>query len=215
MYAVLLLALSIAGTSAIANTKVYELISELTTADDEDNSLSEAADSAVDHNIQSPSITESYLNAPMFMTIIQGANEEVVCPNDGSTLAKFFLCGTSDVRTISLSQSGSSYEWQKLDPNRCALSVIQDCANTNNTCYDTVGTGSTYDLNSSGEFRVRVDGGQYYYFKSSLNPLDPQLIHEDIICGNPGRVEVTTSLQDMSIALIIRQVLTRMTHFLI
>ena len=34
----------IAGTSAIANTKVYELISELTTADDEDNSLSEAAD---------------------------------------------------------------------------------------------------------------------------------------------------------------------------
>ncbi len=109
----------------------------------------------------------------------------------GSTLAKFFLCGTSDIRTITLSQSGSSYEWQKLDPNRCALSVIDDCANTNNTCYDTVGIGSTYNLDSSGEFRVRVDGGQYYYFKSSLNPLDPQLIHEDIVCGNPGRVEVT------------------------
>ncbi|UCD62138.1 MAG: T9SS type B sorting domain-containing protein [Flavobacteriaceae bacterium] len=191
VYAVLLLALLIVGASAIANTKVHELISEISTAEYGDNSLSETTDKTVGYFIQSPLLTESYLNAPMFMTIIQGANEEVVCPNDGSTLAKFFLCGTSDIRTITLSQSGSSYEWQKLDPNRCALSVIDDCANTNNTCYDTVGTGSTYNLDSSGEFRVRVDGGQYFYFKSSLNPLDPQLIHEDIICGNPGRVEVT------------------------
>ncbi|MGB5388127.1 MAG: Two component regulator three Y domain-containing protein, partial [Eudoraea sp.] len=190
VYAVLLLALLIVGTSAIANTKIYELISEIATVEDEVNSLSAAATTEVEPIFQS-AITESFMNAPMFMTIIQGANEEVVCPNDGSTLAKFFLCGTSDIRTITLSQSGSSYEWQKLDPNRCALSVIDDCANTNNTCYDTVGTGSTYNLDSSGEFRVRVNGGQYYYFKSSLNPLDPQLIHEDIICGNPGRVEVT------------------------
>ncbi|MEX0361854.1 MAG: hypothetical protein AB3N10_12805, partial [Allomuricauda sp.] len=66
-------------------------------------------------------------SAPMFMTIIQGANEEVVCPNDGSTLAKFFLCGTSDIRTLTLSQSGGSYEWQQLDTNTCAPTVVDDC----------------------------------------------------------------------------------------
>lgn len=129
--------------------------------------------------------------ATMYATIIQGADQQVSCPNDGSTVAKFFLCGTSDVRTVRLSQNGSTYQWQKLNTNRCAQSVMEDCANTVNNCYDTVGSASTYDLNSAGEFRVRVDGGQYYYFKASLNPLNPQLIKEDIVCGNPGRVEVT------------------------
>jgi gliding motility-associated-like protein len=194
VYAVLWLAFCIVGTSAVANPNIYRFISKLdSTANSEvvsnEDAVSEA-DLLATNAAFSPEILMSEA-APMFVTIILGANEEVTCPNDGSTLAKFFLCGTSDVRTISLSQSGSSYEWQKLDPNRCAASVIEDCANTTNTCYDTVGTGATYDLSSSGEFRVRVDGGQYYYFKSTLNPLNPQLIKEDIICGNPGRVEIT------------------------
>ena len=197
LYAVLLITLSIAGTSAIANTKVYELISDVAAAvvDHAPEELSKSATikAAKDNTTLNNTIVLNSVSAsaPMFMTIIQGANEEVICPNDGSTLAKFFLCGTSDVRTISLSQSGASYNWEKLDSNRCALSVIEDCANTDNTCYDQVGTGATYDLDSAGEFRVQVNGGQFYYFKSSVNPLDPQLIKEDIICGNPGRVEVT------------------------
>ncbi|MGB5236516.1 MAG: T9SS type B sorting domain-containing protein [Flavobacteriaceae bacterium] len=197
LYAVLLLALFVVGTSAIANSKVYELLSDLSEVrselaevfgtdekEEKDSSILLQSTVSGNENLEMSS-------APMFMTIIQGADEEVICPNDGSTLAKFFLCGTSDIRTISLSQSGGTYQWQKLDPNRCALSVIDDCANTDNTCYDNVGSNSTYDLDSAGEFRVRIDGGQYYYFKSSLNPLDPQLIKEDIICGNPGRVEIT------------------------
>ncbi|KPM31652.1 Two component regulator three Y domain-containing protein [Croceitalea dokdonensis DOKDO 023] len=130
--------------------------------------------------------------APLFNTIIQGANEEVVCPNDGSTLAKFFLCGTSDIRTISLNVSGAAYQWQRLDPNTCAPSVIDDCPTINTSCtWNTVGSNATYDLSAAGEYRVRVDSGQFYYFKVTQNPLNPQLIHEDIVCGNPGRVEVT------------------------
>ncbi|MGB5318370.1 MAG: Two component regulator three Y domain-containing protein, partial [Eudoraea sp.] len=190
MYAVLLLALFIVGSSAIAKSNVYRLISDMSSIE-VGNKLNESPHIALSSTAENKTSRTSTTSAPMFMTIIQGANEQVVCPNDGSTLAKFFLCGTSDIRTISLSQSGSTYQWQKLDPNRCALSVIDDCANPSNTCYDNVGSGATYNLDSSGEFRVRVDGGQYFYFKSSLNPLDPQLIKEDIICGNPGRVEVT------------------------
>ncbi|WP_297703354.1 hypothetical protein [uncultured Eudoraea sp.] len=93
VYAALLLALSIVGTSAIANTKVYELISEIASEEDEVNSLSETNAIEVVTPFKSSNTTGSFLNATMFMTIIQGANEEVVCPNDGSTLAKFFLCG--------------------------------------------------------------------------------------------------------------------------
>ncbi|MDT0540716.1 T9SS type B sorting domain-containing protein [Croceitalea sp. P059] len=140
-------------------------------------------------------VTESSLTtfAPLFTTIIQGANEEVICPNDASTLAKFFLCGTSDIRTLSLSQTGSSYEWEKLDASTCAPSVIDDCPTFSaaDTCWDSVGSAATYDLDAPGEYRVRVDSGPYYYLKATQNPLDPQLIFEDIVCGNPGRVEIT------------------------
>lgn len=130
--------------------------------------------------------------APYFNTIIQGANEVVTCVNDGSTLAKFFLCGTSDIRTINLSQSGTNYDWEQLDPNTCAPTVQDDCPTINNACtWNAVGNNATYDLSAAGEYRVRVDGGQYFYFKVTQNPLDPQLVYEDIICGNPGRVEVT------------------------
>ena len=131
--------------------------------------------------------------AMLFTTIIQNANEEATCPNDGSTLAKFFLCGTSDVRTLTLSTTGTLYEWERLDTNTCAPTVVDDCPTTNaaNSCWTNVGGDPTYDLNAPGEYRVRVDSGQYYYFKASQNPLNPQLVFENIICGETGRVEVT------------------------
>lgn len=197
LYALLWIVLMVGGTSTIANARVSSILLELSSFAEEaigDDAISESEATsplATGTLVESHRTVLSTSSLPMFMTIIQGANEEVICPNDGSTLAKFFLCGTSDIRTITLSQSGASYEWQKLDSGSCAPSVIEDCANTNNSCYNTVGTGATYDLDSAGEFRVRVDGGPYFYFKSTLNPLDPQLIKEDIICGNPGRVEVT------------------------
>src|SRR5690606_29123608 len=31
----------------------------------------------------------------------------------------------------------------------------------------------------------------FHYFKTTANPMDPILIKEDIICGEPGKVEVT------------------------
>ncbi|MEM9868768.1 MAG: hypothetical protein AAF765_13830, partial [Bacteroidota bacterium] len=191
IYAVLFISASIYGTTVIADTgvngifsKTVAILSESTTEVESTASKSQKKEEKI--------TTGSVLNSAMFMTIVQGADEEVVCPNDGSTLGKFFLCGTSDVRTISLSQTGGSYEWQQLDPNTCAPTVIDDCPTINASCtWNTVGTAPTFNLSVAGEFRVRVDSGQYFYFKATSNPLDPQLIHEDIICGNPGRVEVT------------------------
>ncbi|MEX0287499.1 MAG: hypothetical protein AB3N14_00175, partial [Flavobacteriaceae bacterium] len=89
LYAVLLITLSIAGTSAIANTKVYELISEVAATVVENApeelpvsaTVKEAADrTTLKNTLELNTVSAS---APMFMTIIQGANEEVICPNDG------------------------------------------------------------------------------------------------------------------------------------
>ena len=191
LYAVLLVFISIFGSTVLAKTEVNRLFSNVVSSFSEPHTEKALAPSG---NIASTEEVDALFTASssMFMTIIQGANEEVVCPNDGSTLAKFFLCGTSDIRTVGLSQSGSSYEWQQLDTNTCAPTVVEDCPTINASCtWNTVGSGSTFNLSTAGEFRVRIDSGQYFYFKSTLNPLDPQLIKDDIICGNPGRVEVT------------------------
>ncbi len=190
LYAVLLVFISIFGSTVLAKTHVAEILTDIVSSKTESETQKETPDATLE--VVSSEENELFATTAMFATIINGANEEVVCPNDGSTLAKFFLCGTSDIRTLTLSQSGSSYQWQQLDPNSCAPTVVDDCPTINNACtWNTVGTNSTFNLSSSGEFRVRVDSGQYYYFKATLNPLDPQLIKDDIICGNPGRVEVT------------------------
>lgn len=190
LYVVLLVFISIFGSTVLAKTNVTRILVNLE-SDTTESKTEKKVPSTTIQRASSEDI-ELFATAPMFATIINGANEEVVCPNDGSTLAKFFLCGTSDIRTLTLSQSGNLYEWQQLDPNSCAPTVVDDCPTINNACtWNTVGMDPTFDLSTAGEFRVRVDSGQYFYFKSTLNPLNPQLIKEDIICGNPGRVEVT------------------------
>lgn len=188
--ALLLVVTSILSSSAVTSKSILKYFSdpkpevnlETTNPNLQKTKASQAFENA-DHSAES---------ALFFNTIIQNADEEVVCPNDGSTLAKFFLCGTSDVRTLSLNTSGASYEWQQLDTNTCAPSVVDDCPTINTSCtWNTVGMNPTFDLNAPGEYRVRIGAGQFYYFKVSQNPLNPLLVFDDIICGNPGRVEVT------------------------
>lgn len=192
LYAVLMVSISIFCSTVLAKTEVKKMLTHIVSKVSESGEEKKTAVRTVDTSVSKSDLSSSFASASMFATIIQGANQEVVCPNDGSTLAKFFLCGTSDVRTLTLSQSGASYQWQKLDPNTCAPTVVDDCPTINGACtWNTVGIDPTYNLSTAGEFRVRVGSGQYYYFKSTLNPLDPQLIKEDIVCGNPGRVEVT------------------------
>jgi len=80
LYAVLLIVLSIFGTSAVANTKVYHLISEFTEVIREATSKKEEAgiaSSAVISYKNASKEDTSIDNAFLFMTIIQGADEEV------------------------------------------------------------------------------------------------------------------------------------------
>ncbi|MEA1785050.1 T9SS type B sorting domain-containing protein [Arenibacter sp. GZD96] len=202
LYALLLMVLSVLGASALPIPKLNKLFIDVS------EGISSVVRPAYSHEKSETEIkidasshdnsTLSAATAPYFVTIINGANEQVTCSIDGSTLAKFFLCGTGDNRTLTLSQSGSSYTWQKLGAG-CAFVGTDTCPVFNSACngdWATVGTGATFALNASsstvaGEYRVRVDSGSFFYFRVSSNPLNPQVATTNIICGNPGRVEVT------------------------
>ncbi len=140
---------------------------------------------------------------PLFSTIILNADEEVTCADNGFTIARFNLCGDFDDRVISVAGSHGSYQWQQLVPSgSCTFDVNEDCppiiGNECNSSWQTVGSASTFTLSAAGvsaatgaEFRVRVDGGSYYYFKVKKSTITQSYIKRDFICGVPGRIQVT------------------------
>ncbi len=206
LYTILLILGSIVCSYALSLPKIYDFITDVVALNDdffiESTTKSEKSLIATESKFVTSKREESIKNKvtmpTMFATIISGANEEVTCPDDGSTLAKFFLCGTGDDRTVSLSTSGSLYTWQKLGSG-CAFVGSDECPTYNSACnsdWVTVGNGPTFfldasDTNVAAEYRVRIDSGSYYHFRVTSNPLDPQLTYKNIICGNSGNIEVT------------------------
>ncbi|MGB5819710.1 MAG: T9SS type B sorting domain-containing protein [Saonia sp.] len=216
LYAVLLILFSVVCTSAIANTKVYELISEVASAVEEKISKSDV--SLVDEVIKTSGVstetknstetteTDATVSAAMFMTIIQGADEEVACTNDGSTLARFNLCGDFDARAITVQGTHSNYTWQRLSPGT-GCDIDSQCPETDispsNTCtgtWSTVNTSATFNLDpltisaaTGAEFRVSVSAGggaPFYYFKVKKSSITLNSDTRDFICGVPGRIQL-------------------------
>ena len=83
MYVVLLVLLSIGFSSVVAKTTGYRLFED--TAALLIESVSPTVETAEEtENFTAPSLAPS----PMFTTIIQGADEEVGCSNNGFTVAR-------------------------------------------------------------------------------------------------------------------------------
>ncbi len=205
LYALLLLLFSVVCTTAIANydRNVLAGISEvLEKAVAVDNPESEAGftEKKDTHIVFANGKTEKMAApTPMFTTIIQGADEEEGCANDGSTIARFNLCGDSDDRVISLSGAPySSVSWEILGGS-CSTDINEDCPETDNSCYTEVSTSQNYTIDASSipsttgaEFRVRVNGsGPYYYFKVKKSTITQTYVKEDYICDVPGRIQIT------------------------
>jgi len=204
LYGVLLICVSIIGTSAIANTKINTLITELTSSviDDEYHSETETLKNIKleePQNLNTKNNKQSKaLSMPMFMTIILGADEEVTCINGGNTVARFNLCGDFDDRVITTNLTGT-YQWQQFNSSGgCTFDVNDDCPNTDNSCWSDVGSSSNFALDASAissstgvEYRVRVNSGTYFYFKVKKSTITQTYVKRDYICGVDGRIQIT------------------------
>tara|TARA_R110002050_G_scaffold118625_3_gene236143 strand:+ start:42437 stop:50962 length:8526 start_codon:yes stop_codon:yes gene_type:complete len=202
-YLFVLLVFSLIITSVMANTKVYDFIDATSIALIKSiNSIDKTTTVVKSTTLKKPiKARENLIEAPLyFATIISNADEEVFCTNDGATLARFNLCGNFDNRIITLDQAYSTYEWQQLTTGSCSLyDVDLNCPTY--TCgglWTTVGTSSSFALNANSisaatgaEFRVRVNGGSYYYIKIKKSTISQTYVKRDYICGVPGRVQVT------------------------
>ncbi|MFS4492295.1 T9SS type B sorting domain-containing protein [Maribacter sp. 2308TA10-17] len=199
-YALLLITLSVVCTTAVANTRVYTFIAEVASSIETTivSSPTEDKNTSATHNSNSTRLTSknnSAATSAMFMTIIQGADDEVVCTIDGTTVARFILCGDSDDREISVG-GGSSFIWEELTGIPPDTNV--ECPNTAPSNYTQVATTPTFDLDASSvssttgaEYRVQVDGGFWYYFEVVKSTITQTFSKEDFVCNNPGRIEIT------------------------
>ncbi|MCM5662288.1 T9SS type B sorting domain-containing protein [Galbibacter mesophilus] len=128
--------------------------------------------------------------------ISQADKKTTICPNDGSVLPEFFLCGANDVRNLTVNYSGiKSLVWEKLDEG-CADEAIESCPTRSNSCtWKQVGTGSAYKLDDKGEYRLVVtyEEGCFnrFHFKSYQNSVSPVADGEDIYCETPGKITVS------------------------
>ncbi|WP_149277061.1 T9SS type B sorting domain-containing protein [Pareuzebyella sediminis] len=198
LYVFLLLTLSVIGTSAVASNRVYAVLAEVATSVKMATSTTRVVVESVkeSHKKSIQSDISNKMAAPMYTTIIQGADDLVNCTNDGATIARFILCGDSDDRNISL--SGGPYgavSWQQL---------TGATPNTNIECpdyvsaYTEVSTSPTFNLDASSisavngaEFRVQINGGQFYYFEVIKSTITQTFTKKDFVCNNPGRIEIT------------------------
>ncbi|WP_233131816.1 T9SS type B sorting domain-containing protein [Robiginitalea sediminis] len=202
-----MLVATIISSSAIANGSFERLITGLLTAAADSPERADTAEGSYSapaaQNPAGHSDAGFEASAPFFVTIIQNADEEVTCSDNGFTIARFNLCGDSDDRVISVSGTHGSYQWQQLVPGgSCTYDVNDDCppiiGGACNPYWQTVSSASTLTLDAStisaangAEFRVRVDGGGYYYFKVKKSTITQTFVKRDFICGVPGRIQVT------------------------
>lgn len=204
-YAILLIVLSAVCSSAIAKSVVHKLVADVTTAlnsvaPDKEIKLetrTQAASTEAGEHAQEGS---SLAPAMLFATIITNADTYDNCNNDGSTMASYTLCGDFDDRLVALQGSYSSYEWQQFVPGGgCTFNVDDRCANTSLSCWSTVSTANTFNIDASSissstgaGYRVRVNGtGQYYYFNTKKSTITQTFVKRNFICGTPGRIQIT------------------------
>ncbi|WP_298480513.1 T9SS type B sorting domain-containing protein [uncultured Maribacter sp.] len=197
LYALFFVFASVVSTTAIANTKVFKMIHETiilkaSSSEDATEKLIDSSDSfSFNKKDASPSL------APMFTTIVQGADEEVGCSTNGLTVARFNLCGDFDDRILSLSGGPyASVQWQILG-GTCAADINEDCPDTTISCYTTVSTDQTYTLDASAisaitgsEYRVIADG-QQFFIKVKKSSITQTYVKQDYICGVDGRIQIT------------------------
>ncbi len=200
LVALLFLCFSVVCATSIANAKVHTFISEVAEAVKDAVSIEKVETAKSNSVFLKNTFKNSQKNkvaiAPMFMTIVQGADETVNCTNDGATIARFILCGDSDDRTISLSGSPTSgVSWQQL--TGATPNTNLECPDYTST-YTEVADTPTFNLDASSisaangaEFRVQVNGGQYYYIEVVKSTITQTYTKKDFVCNNPGRIEVT------------------------
>ncbi|MBU2945617.1 T9SS type B sorting domain-containing protein [Zobellia uliginosa] len=199
LYALLLMTFSVVCSSAIAGKKAFDLYDDVASAVKEAVSVKSETvtkSKTLLNTTSNRSTAKEAAAPPMFATIIQNADEEVGCTADGSTVARFNLCGDSDDEIISLSGSYSNVSWQVLGGS-CTPDINQDCPNTTISCYTEVATTPTFQLDASSisattgaEYRVVADG-QQYFFKVKKSTISYGVSSKDFVCNNPGRIEIT------------------------
>ena len=141
-------------------------------------------------------VVTNYGGTTLTNPVIPFADEVVTCPNNGKPLPNIFLCGANDSTFIdTYITDATSIIWEQLDEGSCAPVSDPDCANENAACtWNQVGTGPTYNANTSGQFRLTInyEGGCFnqFYFNVYQNVLNPTVTSNDIICTTPGQITV-------------------------
>ncbi|MFC5047759.1 T9SS type B sorting domain-containing protein [Aquimarina hainanensis] len=152
--------------------------------------------------------------------IIAIANDPAVngnirtCAADGREMPELFLCGANDEIVLDSGfAAATSILWQRLDPLSCpTVDRDPNCPTLDSECsgfWTNVGNANdqVYTVTEAGEYRIRATFDNTcdidFYFNVFKNSFEPNLvIVKDIICGNPGTLNVQNSSDQYEYQLI-------------
>ena len=122
----------------------------------------------------------------------------MTCANDGTQKYEVYLCGASDTKLLETNFVNiQSIQWQQLDASGggCTINTSAGCATTDTGCtWNSLSTDANYEVTDAGQYRIFViyPNGcfRFFYFDVFKNPLDPDPVVTNIICGNPGNITI-------------------------
>ena len=211
LYALFLLTLSVVCTTALANSKVYTFIADVATAIEENIPVSinkiETELFGSTTNSTRKSQAGNHITSFLPPSIVLGADEEVGCGVDGSSVVQVFICGDYDPKPLTLQGNPSGAVWERYVPNGgCTLDLDDNCpsflvsgsgCNNTGSSWVQVASGGAYTIlpgdvpiSSGTEYRVR-SGGVTYYIKATKSSFDYNYEVKDAVCGTLGSIRIT------------------------
>ena len=126
----------------------------------------------------------------------QANNVGVTCPDNNIWTSHFYLCDGNS-KTISVNYVNTTFQWQQW--NGSCTESSSDCRNLEDQCWLPLHTNNSFQLNTSGKYRLKVQSGSctnFFYFEvftAGLGGNVGDVIHQTDFSQGSVKVSMNTS----------------------
>ena len=126
----------------------------------------------------------------------QANNVGVTCPDNNIWTSHFYLCDGNS-KTINVNYMNTTFQWQQW--NGSCTESSSDCRNLEDQCWLPLHTNNSFQLNTSGKYRLKVQSGSctnFFYFEvftAGLGGNVGDVIHQTDFSQGSVKVSMNTS----------------------
>ena len=126
----------------------------------------------------------------------QANNVGVTCPDNNTWTSHFYLCDGNS-KTIRVNYVNTTFQWQQW--NGSCTESSSDCRNSEDQCWLPLHTNNSFQLSTSGKYRLKVQSGSctdFFYFEvftAGLGGNVGDVIHQTDFTQGSVKISMNTS----------------------